>query len=113
MTGASILGLTGASEVDQYARYVMREQLFGVALASLVVLVSHEFAHGLTCDAFGGRLTEMGVSLICYVFPGFYCNVSSVHRLSNRSHRNNQTFPCCDAVSDDQLLLSAGSDAGR
>lgn len=87
MAGALALGLSVGAEIDAYASHVMREHWPGVAIATVAILITHEFAHGLTCHAFGGRVTEMGVLLIYYVFPGFYCNVSSVHRLPRRVHR--------------------------
>ncbi|HSH40382.1 MAG TPA: efflux RND transporter periplasmic adaptor subunit [Chthoniobacterales bacterium] len=40
-----------------------------------VVVMLHEFAHGLTCKYFGGEVREMGFLLI-YLQPAFYCNVS-------------------------------------
>jgi multidrug resistance efflux pump len=44
-------------------------------LAIAAVTAAHEFAHGLTCKHFGGRVREMGV-LLLYFQPAFYCNVS-------------------------------------
>ncbi len=43
------------------------------------MVFSHEFAHGLTCKAFGGRSTEVGVLMVFYFLPALYCNVSGLH----------------------------------
>ncbi|PKK84654.1 MAG: hypothetical protein CVT49_02200 [candidate division Zixibacteria bacterium HGW-Zixibacteria-1] len=44
-------------------------------LSSFVVILMHEFAHGLTCKYYGGEVREIGFLLI-YFQPAFYCNVS-------------------------------------
>ena len=44
-------------------------------LSMFVVIILHEFAHGLTCRHYGGEVREIGFLLI-YFQPAFYCNVS-------------------------------------
>jgi len=44
-------------------------------IAVLFVVILHEFAHGLTCRYFGGKVQEIGF-LLMYFQPAFYCNVS-------------------------------------
>jgi putative peptide zinc metalloprotease protein len=58
-----------------------------IFLAGLMVVFSHEFAHGLTCKAFGGRATEVGLLLVYYFIPALYCNVSGIHAIAKRSRR--------------------------
>ncbi|HEV8199638.1 MAG TPA: efflux RND transporter periplasmic adaptor subunit [Candidatus Polarisedimenticolia bacterium] len=55
------------------------------------IIVVHEFAHGLTCKRFGGRVREMGFLLI-YFQPAFYCNVSDAWLFPERSRRLWVTF---------------------
>jgi multidrug resistance efflux pump len=57
----------------------------------LLVIVVHEFAHGLTCKHFGGRVREIGFMLI-YFQPAFYCNVSDAWLFPKKSHRLWVTF---------------------
>src|SRR5688572_2793432 len=49
--------------------------LFALYVTVLVVVAFHEFAHGVTCQHFGGSVREMGFMLL-YFQPAFYCNVS-------------------------------------
>jgi putative peptide zinc metalloprotease protein len=46
----------------------------------------HEFAHGLTCKHFGGKVHEMGFMLI-YFQPAFYCNISDAWLFPKKSRR--------------------------
>jgi putative peptide zinc metalloprotease protein len=87
MLSTLLLSLMNWAEVTSYGDYILREHFAAVLLAGLVVVVSHEFAHGLTCKAFGGRATEVGVLLIFYFMPALYCNVSGLHLIPQRSRR--------------------------
>src|SRR6058998_59056 len=55
-------------------------------LAIFFVTTLHEFAHGLTCKHFGGRVHELGFLLI-YLQPAFYCNVSDAWLFPEKSKR--------------------------
>src|SRR5712664_1580018 len=57
-----------------------------VILILLVVIVVHEFGHGMTCTHFGGEVHEMGFVLI-FLQPAFYCNVSDAWLFPERSKR--------------------------
>lgn len=46
-----------------------------IYLSMFVIVILHEFAHGLTCKHYGGEVREIGFLLI-YFQPAFYCNVS-------------------------------------
>jgi putative peptide zinc metalloprotease protein len=84
---AALLALMNAAEVARYGGYVLREHYVAILVAGLLVGVTHEFAHGLTCKAFGGRATEVGVLMIYYFLPAFYCNVSGIHLIPQRGRR--------------------------
>lgn len=84
---AALLALMNGAEVAHYGGYILRERYVAVLVAGLLVGVTHEFAHGLTCKAFGGRATEVGVLMIYYFVPAFYCNVSGVHLIPQRGRR--------------------------
>lgn len=87
MCFALILSVTHPSELASYGIYTLREHYLAVFIAGLVVGFSHEFAHGLTCKAFGGRVTEVGVLMIYYLLPALYCNVSGAYLIPQRSRR--------------------------
>jgi putative peptide zinc metalloprotease protein len=87
MSAAMLLALVNGAEIAQYGSYVLREHYIGVGLAGLLVGITHEFAHGLTCKAFGGRATEVGGLLIFYCLPALYCNVSGIHLIPQRRRR--------------------------
>ena len=76
---ALLLCLRDWAEVTSYGAFVLREHYVAVFLAGTLVVFSHEFAHGLTCKAFGGRSTEVGVLMVFYFLPALYCNVSGLH----------------------------------
>jgi multidrug resistance efflux pump len=56
-----------------------------------VVVLLHEFAHGLTCKQFGGKVHELGFLLI-YFQPAFYCNISDAWLFPQKSRRLWVTF---------------------
>jgi multidrug resistance efflux pump len=77
-----------AGEVSTYTSYLYRE--YGIAailLVALTITALHEFAHGLACKHFGGDVREMGVLLIYYVLPAFYCNVTDIYRMGRKHQR--------------------------
>jgi putative peptide zinc metalloprotease protein len=87
MLAALLLSLMNWAEVSSYTAYAAREHYVLILLAGTLVVFSHEFAHGLTCKAFGGPVRELGVLLIYYFLPGLFCNVSGVHFIRKRSRR--------------------------
>ena len=88
------LGIT-VGEWDQMShelRGLLRFESIALAwVTCLLVIVAHEFAHGLTCKHFGGRVREIGFMLI-YLQPAFFCNVSDAWLFPKRSHRLWVTF---------------------
>jgi putative peptide zinc metalloprotease protein len=87
MLTAALMALINGAEIAHYSGYILREHYVAVIVAGLLVGVTHEFAHGLTCKAFGGRATEVGVLMIYYFLPALYCNVSGVHLIPQRGRR--------------------------
>ena len=87
MLTATLLALMNGAEIAHYGGYILREHFVAVLVAGLLVGVTHEFAHGLTCKAFGGRATEVGVLMIYYFLPALYCNVSGIHLIPQRGRR--------------------------
>ena len=82
-----LLALNNWAEVSTHSARLIAEHYGLIFFASLIVVFSHEFAHGLTCKAFGGRATEVGMLLIYYCIPALYCNISGVHSIPKRSRR--------------------------
>ncbi|HKG22606.1 MAG TPA: hypothetical protein VKC34_11955, partial [Blastocatellia bacterium] len=89
LIAAVTLGLLSrAEEVSAYAQYTYAEYgLAAILLMTLTITVLHEFAHGLACKHFGGEVREVGVLMIYYVLPAFYCNVTDIYRLGRRHER--------------------------
>ncbi len=87
MIATLLLSLVHWAEVASYGGHTLSERYVAVFVAGWVIAVSHEFAHGMTCKAFGGRVTEVGVLLIYYFLPGLYCNVSGIHLIPQRNRR--------------------------
>src|SRR5262245_11679142 len=57
-----------------------------IVLVVFLVIIAHEFAHGITCKHFGGHVHEIGFLLI-YFQPAFYCNVSDAWMFPEKSKR--------------------------
>jgi putative peptide zinc metalloprotease protein len=87
VAGAGVLTLLNWAEVYRYGGQSLRGQYVLVFFVAWLVTVCHEFAHGLTSKAFGGRATEVGVLLIYYCVPALYCNVSGLHLIARRGRR--------------------------
>ncbi|MBS1806940.1 MAG: efflux RND transporter periplasmic adaptor subunit [Acidobacteria bacterium] len=84
---AVLVALGNSPEIASHSTRLISEHYWLILFAGLLVVFSHEFAHGLTCKAFGGRATEVGVLLIYYFIPALYCNVSGLHAIPQRSRR--------------------------
>ena len=67
------------SNLDEIVRDVSMLFTLNTLIAAWFIVIGtkviHEYAHGLTCKHFGGRVREMGVMLIFFQ-PALYCNVS-------------------------------------
>lgn len=87
MLAMLLIALINLDEVAGYGEYILQEHYLAVILAGLLIGVTHEFAHGLTCKAFGGRATEVGVLMIYYLMPALYCNVTGIHSIPKRGRR--------------------------
>ena len=75
------------AQFSTHATRLLTEHYVAVFLAGTLVVFAHEFAHGLTCKAFGGRATEVGVLLVYYFLPALYCNVTGIHLIPQRNRR--------------------------
>jgi len=60
-------------------------------VVTFAVTTMHEFAHGLTCCHFGGKVKEVGFMLI-YFQPAFYCDVSDSWMFPRKRDRMWVTF---------------------
>ncbi len=81
------LALQNWDQLSIHATRLSADHYILIIIAGLLVVFSHEFAHGLTCKAFGGRSNEIGILLIFYFIPALYCNVSGLHLIPQRSRR--------------------------
>jgi len=52
-----------------------------------IATLFHELGHGLTCQYYGGRVTEIGFMLFYYLRPAFYCDTSSSYLIQERRHK--------------------------
>jgi putative peptide zinc metalloprotease protein len=83
------IGVTAASwsEFRQSLPRLYQPSAIPVVIFILfVVIVVHEFGHGMTCTHFGGEVHEMGFVLL-FLQPAFYCNVSDAWLFPERSKR--------------------------
>lgn len=87
MLVASWLVSRNWAEFSAHAGRLISNHYLVIFIAGTLVVFSHEFAHGLTCKAFGGRATEVGVLLVYYFMPALYCNVSGIHLIPQRNRR--------------------------
>lgn len=75
---------------DLFRLYSVNALILGWAII-LIATIAHEFAHGLTCTRFGGKVNEMGFMLIFFM-PAMYCNVSDAWLFPEKSRRLWVTF---------------------
>ena len=83
------IGVTAASWSEfrqNLPRLYQPAAIPAVVFLLFVVIVVHEFGHGLTCTHFGGEVHEMGF-LFIFLQPAFYCNVSDAWLFPERSKR--------------------------
>jgi hypothetical protein len=72
--------------VSQFAHAFHWQTLLIAWIALVLMDWAHEFAHGLTCKHWGGRVREIGVYLI-YFTPSLFCNVSDAWLFKEKSRR--------------------------
>ena len=84
---AALMALEDWPEVLRYGTQSLHQHYLTILLAAWLVTVCHEFAHGMTTKAFGGRATEVGGLLVYYCLPALYCNVSGLHMIPQRGRR--------------------------
>jgi putative peptide zinc metalloprotease protein len=58
-----------------WARLYQPGALFLAWVTFIAIIIGHEFAHGMTCKRYGGKVHEVGMLLV-YLQPAMYCNVS-------------------------------------
>jgi putative peptide zinc metalloprotease protein len=88
MAVVALAMLARFDEASNYTAYLYREYgLATIIVITLTITALHEFAHGFACKHFGGDVREMGVLLIYYVLPGFYCNVTDIYRMGRKQQR--------------------------
>ncbi|HVH71763.1 MAG TPA: biotin/lipoyl-binding protein, partial [Candidatus Dormibacteraeota bacterium] len=71
---------------EDLPRLYHRSAAPAIILITFVVIVAHEFGHGVTCTHFGGEPHEMGFAAIL-LMPAFYCNVSDAWLFPEKSKR--------------------------
>lgn len=62
-------------------------EVIALYLVIILIMVVHEFGHGLTCKYYGGEVHQMGFLLIYLINPALYCNVSDSYRFPERRQR--------------------------
>ncbi len=89
---ATGLTVANSAEISRCAHGLFRWQsLLPAYVTMLVIIAFHEFAHGLTCKRFGGKVHEIGF-LLLFFQPAFYCNVSDAWMFPEKSRRLWVTF---------------------
>jgi multidrug resistance efflux pump len=89
---AGLISLTNSEALGTEIASLFRFQSIILAwITVLVIIAFHEFAHGITCKQYGGKVQEIGFLLI-YFQPAFYCNVSDAWLLPKKSERLWITF---------------------
>jgi len=88
MAIVALLLVARRAEIVPYTARIHSE--YGVLVIMLFVIavtVMHELSHGLACKHFGGDVREIGVLMIFYAIPAFYCNVTDIYRLGRKQER--------------------------
>ena len=61
--------------------------VYGLMIAYAFLNIPHEFAHGITCAHFRGRIEEMGLRFYFNIVPVFYCKFTDVFWMKSKSAR--------------------------
>jgi multidrug resistance efflux pump len=91
LLGAAIVAANGSAIARDLGQLYRVDAIVLAWLTLLSVTAVHEFAHGLACKRFGGRVHELGFMLL-YFQPAMYCNVSDAWLFPERSKRLGVTF---------------------
>lgn len=84
---ALLMLIANGDEIGRdFARVFRPSSIIPALVIILVTTVGHEFAHGLTCKHYGGRVCEMGF-LLLFFQPALYCNVSDAWLFAEKSKR--------------------------
>lgn len=62
-------------------------QIVVLYLMILLIIVIHEFGHGLMCKYYGGEVHQMGLLIIYLINPALFCNVSDSYRFPKKFSR--------------------------
>ncbi|MFC1627650.1 efflux RND transporter periplasmic adaptor subunit [Gemmatimonadota bacterium] len=62
-------------------------QIVVLYLLILLIIVIHEFGHGLMCKYYGGEVHQMGLLIIYLINPALFCNVSDSYRFPKKYSR--------------------------
>ena len=82
-----IAGLHAATLIDYSAiTFGVLDILLAYAFVTLGNLV-HEMGHGFVCQHYGGKVTEIGYTLMFYFRIVPYCDTSSSYLITNRRHK--------------------------
>lgn len=84
--GLFATGFVGERLIAAVSAPVPADALLGALIAVFFSGFVHEFAHGVTLSAFGGRPTRLGLMLF-YFTPAFFCDVTDGWRLGRRRQR--------------------------
>ncbi len=81
------LGVYAYTQVS-FAHLALDPVQIAVGVAILLTAgMLHELGHGLACQHYGGKVTEIGFTLFYYVQPAFYCDTSSSYLITERRHK--------------------------
>lgn len=86
LTAVAVAAVNSEQLASRFAQSWSWQTMLVVAAALLLVTILHEFAHGLTCKHFGGRVREIGFLMLSFL-PCLYCNVSDAWRIPQKSRR--------------------------
>lgn len=81
-----IMGANSIEIETEIANNLDVDSLLIAWVVILLISITHEFAHGLTCKYFGGKVHEMGF-LLLYFMPALFCNISDAWLFPKKSQR--------------------------
>ncbi|MCX6827083.1 MAG: hypothetical protein NTV06_07460, partial [candidate division Zixibacteria bacterium] len=86
LLGSLVMLYNGREIGESLIRLISFQGIIIIYLSMTVVIVFHEFAHGLTCKFYGGEVRDLGF-LLLYFQPAFYCNVSDAWLFGDKYKR--------------------------
>lgn len=84
--------ISEAKDIFSFNNFRLPTMQYVILYVSLLIaIIMHEFAHGLSCKLFNGKVGKIGFMLILFT-PAFYCDISGIRMIQSKWKRVMTSF---------------------